>query len=195
MARKRRWVWWLSVPVGVLVFLVLPWRMCVVIGSSMEPFLHTGDVVILDRLENNQIHRGNLVVFRYGGKVSIKKVHAIPGDRVIEAYFPEGPNSSVVLPAEEWRWRRLIKQHDIVQLLHLRVPPGYIYVLGTGPSSVDSRDFGLVPISSVLGVVKYGPQRQARPEYVGPETVSVPPRIQGRCLCPSTPSIRPHKRA
>jgi len=199
MRYKRPWLWGLLVSLGVFVLLLLPWRMCVVIGSSMEPFLRSGDVVILNRLAQNEIHRGSLVVFRRDGQVSIKKVHAIPGDRVTEAYFLDGSTFCVVPPGEEKRWERLERtflhgRNRLVKLLHLQIPPGYFYVLGTGPSSRDSRDFGLVPASSLVGVVTYGPHREVPPADVGPETLSVPPRIQGRCLCSGLPLIEEHKR-
>ncbi|MCC6445355.1 MAG: signal peptidase I [Armatimonadetes bacterium] len=187
MSSKRKWILGLAVPFGALALLLFPWRMCVVIGQSMEPFLRTGDVLVLNRFAKKEIQRGSVVVFKYKGITSIKKVHAVQGDKVAEVYYSDIGQSTLVQPSQEQRWRRLKKlviEDTQAQLIHIRVPKDYIYVVGTGIATCDSRDFGLVPVSDVIGVVKYGPRRSALATSVGPETTNVPPVIEGQPLCP-----------
>jgi len=49
-------------------------RMAVVRGHSMEPLLHTGDLVFLSRKPPAEIRVGDIIVYRWGGSYVIHRV-------------------------------------------------------------------------------------------------------------------------
>jgi signal peptidase I len=124
--------WWLGalVPLAVagwMGWLVARLRIAVVDGPSMAPTLRDRDRVLVLRTRPPNVHRGDVVVVaqrtRSGSRWIVKRVAALPGDPA-----PAG------LPGP-------------------RVPPGMLVLLGDNPQwSVDSRDFGYVPVERVFGV-------------------------------------------
>jgi signal peptidase I len=115
-------------------------------GTSMEPTLHAGDVVLLARRKGHRVRAGQIVVverpvrmeagwyWRPRGRYrqwSVKRVAAAAGDPV-----PGGLLTAVNAPDGT------------------RVPPGKLLLLGDhGAVSVDSRQWGYIPADRVLGVV------------------------------------------
>lgn len=99
-------------------------------GPSMEPTLHSGDVVLVRRTPLARVRPGQLVVFRLGALGSrwfIKRATAVPGE---------------ALPGA------------LAGRLGTVVPPDRLAVLGDNPSaSADSRTFGYVRGGQLLGVV------------------------------------------
>ena len=64
----------------------------------------------------------------------------------------------IIEPARLTRMRRLLPLLPSYRLVRLTVPPGMVYVVGDNTSaSVDSRQFGPVPIAAVLGRVRNAP--------------------------------------
>lgn len=124
----------------------LRWRYAVVTvhGSSMEPELADGDHLLARRCRFHRLRRGQLVLFREPGlpgrhrpawltwasreRWVVKRVAAIPGDPV-----PDSVRSAV--EGAEF------------------VPPRMIVVLGDAVvRSQDSRHWGFIPASAILGV-------------------------------------------
>lgn len=129
-----------SVGLVVLVLVVLRGRLVrvTVRGDSMAPTLRTGERVLVRRTRPAALSRGDLVVFRRPRDPvrswMIKRVLAAPGDPVPRAEVPT-------------LWGR----SDAV------VPVGSLVVVGDNPAvSYDSRQFGYVEASSVLGRVIRG---------------------------------------
>ncbi|MFE3204719.1 signal peptidase I [Embleya sp. NPDC059237] len=125
-----------------------------VTGTSMAPTFADGERLLVDRA--GAVRRGDVIVFRNptaalgagrDPRRLIKRVAALPGDPV---------------PAEV---RDAVRAaNDAV------VPAGSLVVRGDAPRSHDSRHFGYVPASTVLGVVRTGartPWRVARAGLVG----------------------------
>ncbi len=111
-------------------------------GPSMEPTFSSGSRLLVRRVRPDAVRRGAVVVLATpvvhgGATVSVptgrwvvKRVAAVPGD-------PLPPVVAVSMGAPPGS----------------RVPPGRLAVLGDNPRrSVDSRDYGLVPLDGVLGV-------------------------------------------
>ncbi|SDS30138.1 S26 family signal peptidase [Actinoplanes derwentensis] len=102
----------------------------VVDGRSMEPTLSEGDRLLIRRCAPAGVRRGDIVVAReplstLPGRLVVKRAVAVPGD-------PVPP--------------RLGLAGDVV-------PEGALVVLGDNPDqSRDSRDFGYLPASHLLGV-------------------------------------------
>ncbi len=123
---------------------LLRWRYAVVTvyGPSMEPDLADGDRLLCRRCGLRQLRRGQLVIFREPDlgerrrpawltgaardKWIVKRVAALPGDPV--------PNAV----------REAVGGTDTV-------PPRAVVVLGDGPRSSDSRQWGFIPARNVLG--------------------------------------------
>jgi len=149
-----------AVVLGLLLLLVLvPGRLLVaepfrIPTGSMVPTLEPGQHVLADKLAYRlgAPKRGDLVVFHAPrtGEVLLKRVVALPGDKVgIE-------DSALVVdgrrPAEPY-----VKDAGLIDGEYfgpITVPKGSIFVLGDRRSdSVDSREFGPVPESALIGRV------------------------------------------
>lgn len=141
----------LALPPLALSLAAVRWRYSVVTvrGPSMEPELSDGDTLLARRCGIRRVRRGQLVIFREPGlpgsrrpvwltgagqdRWVVKRVAAIPGDAVPDNVRPV-VGGAVVVPS-----RRLV-------------------VLGNALSSADSRHWGFIPASHILGV---GRERRA----------------------------------
>ncbi len=144
-------------------------------STSMEPNILKGDVLFADMRYNcpgckEAVKRGDIAIFVYPNNRTqnyIKRVVALPGDRVRiqghrlwindqpltlqEQQDEAGLLVTEVIDGRQWqvRWtdppQRTAEQE-------LTVPPGRVWVLGDNRSgSRDSRQFGTVPLSDVVG--------------------------------------------
>lgn len=133
--------------------LVAPVRIA---SGSMAPTLLPGDVVLVDRrpLEVDDLERGDLVTFRPptgpdASRTALKRVVALPGDTVatIDAVLHVN-DEAVVEPYVDFRdWEGIFSAR-------VEVPADAVYVLGDHRGdSVDSREFGAVPVEDLGGRV------------------------------------------
>ncbi len=127
-------------------------QVSVVKGHSMEPSLHDGDRLVVNRQSPAvaELVRGDVVILRYPRNPSVdfvKRVVGLPGDRVALRNGQLWVNGSMA----EDRWTciaDLDTTHEVV------VPEGSCFVLGDNrPVSCDSREFGLVPEGMLRGRV------------------------------------------
>lgn len=126
-------------------------------GSSMEPTLHTGEFVIVNKLAyklgNPEI--GDVIVFHFPRDPEqeyIKRIIGLPGDRVVITNgqvtvngFPLREDYIAAAPAYEASWE---------------IPEDNLFVLGDNRNnSSDSHNWGTVPESYVVGraLVVYWP--------------------------------------
>lgn len=127
-------------------------QVSVVKGHSMEPCLHDGDRLVVDRVSYNwgDVTRGDVVVLRYPKNPAVdfvKRVVAVPGDRIEMHGGTLCVNGD---PADDYGCI-----HDGQDLEPQVVPPAHFFVLGDNrPISCDSREFGLVPHSLLKGKVR-----------------------------------------
>jgi signal peptidase I len=142
-----RWWWVAATAAGIgLAAGATRWRYSVVTvhGPSMEPELADGDRLLACRCGIRRLRTGQLVIFREPGLRRrrpawltgagrdlwvVKRVAAIPGDPVPDAVRPAAVGTGVV-------------------------PRGAVVVLGDAPSSRDSRQWGFITASQVLGVAR-----------------------------------------
>ncbi|MFI0959983.1 signal peptidase I [Streptomyces sp. NPDC021080] len=140
-------------------FLVEPVR---VESTSMEPTLSAGDHLLVDdrAYRGAPPRRGDLVVFDESGATLVKRVVAVAGDTVaIEDGVLEVDGRAVEEPAVD------PKTVDGMYYGPARVPDGTVFVLGDNRRhSVDSRQFGPVPVTKVTGrvILRWWP-RPGRP--------------------------------
>lgn len=138
-----------SLMVAVHLFVI---QVSVVKGTSMEPCLHDGDRLVVDRVSYNlaDVSRGDVVILCYPRNPAVdfvKRIVALPGDRVAMQ------DGVLIVNGEKADDYDCIADH---QVLHeTLVPPGQFFVLGDNrPVSCDSRDFGLVDESLLKGRVR-----------------------------------------
>ena len=111
-----------------------------VVGDSMVPTYRSGDRVLVHR--TRRLRRGDVVIAHHqeGGRRRgpsasyvttwlVKRLVALPGDRVPESVIP------AIGGAER------------------HVPDGMAVLLGDHPESADSRNWGFVPLADIAGVV------------------------------------------
>lgn len=193
--RRRSLIWDLvetfliaSVLFVVIRGVILNYR---VDGSSMEPTLHNGEMLLVNRRAYVQIplgkwldalpflqvdrswvwtpfglpKRGDIIVFRPpngGHEPYVKRIIALPGEhveirdgavyinrrRLIEPYLNEPT-----------LWRGMAAKHEII------VEPGHVFVMGDNRNnSSDSRVFGTIPTSAIIGKawITYWPPREVK---------------------------------
>ena len=133
--------------VVVRIFVAEPFR---IPSESMEPTLRPGDQALVDKLDGHHPKRGQLVAFhspRNGGEVLLKRVVAVGGDTV---GLEDG-----VLVVDGRKVREPFVDHEAIDSVYfgpVRVRPGTVFVMGDNrANSEDSREFGAVPTSRIMG--------------------------------------------
>lgn len=129
-------------------------------GTSMEPTLHTGEYVVVNKFSYRfgEPHLGDVIVFHFPGNPGqeyIKRVIGLPGDLVQveqgQVYVNGSPIQEPYIAAQpnyQGSWT---------------VPANSLFVLGDNRNnSSDSHSWGMVPYSYVVGkaVFIYWPLNQ-----------------------------------
>ena len=138
----------------VVVGLGLRWlvaELFLVPSGSMEPTLNAGDHVLVDKLayRSGRPARGDLIVFHRPrtGEIMLKRVVAVAGDQV-------GIEDGVLHVNGRARAEPFVdhRQVDSVYFGPVGVPRGDVFVMGDQRgNSVDSREFGPVPVTRIVG--------------------------------------------
>jgi signal peptidase I len=135
----------------VLVFYVF-YQRGRVLGPSMLPTLHSGDMVLLTK-DYPEPHRGDIVftqVIEEGQPVEIvKRVIGLPGDTV---QIKE--DVAVVNGIPEPSRGQVVRPEFAVSVEEYRIPAGFLYLMGDNRTeSADSRYTGPAPLTGVMGRV------------------------------------------
>ena len=184
-AFKELMSWIVPIAIGLLLALLIKqfaFQFVRVDGPSMQPNLKNNERVVC--LKQAKIHRGSVVVFDANGvdpQVSVKteyvkRVIGLPGDtveakngnlyvngkKVDQSYISKSERSS---GTGTWTLHSISQENSWV--LHngaYKVPKGEYFVLGDHRSvSNDSRYWGFVPKSKIVGVVKVGFWNRTQP--------------------------------
>ena len=184
-AFKELMSWIVPIAIGLLLALLIKqfaFQFVRVDGPSMQPNLQNNERVVC--LKQAKIHRGSVVVFDANGvdpQVSVKteyvkRVIGLPGDtveakngnlyvngkKVDQIYISKSERSS---GTGTWTLHSISQENSWV--LHngdYKVPKGEYFVLGDHRSvSNDSRYWGFVPKSKIVGVVKVGFWNRTQP--------------------------------
>jgi signal peptidase I len=130
---------------------LLPLQIVRVASGSMAPTLDAGDLVVVQRGPGGVQRRDVVVVRDPGtGELLVKRVVAVGGDRIrIEDGGLVIDDEPVCEPSID------PDRIDGVFFRTVTVPAGEVFLLGDDRrDSIDSRDFGTVAESEVLGVVR-----------------------------------------
>jgi signal peptidase I len=142
----------------VMTAVSVPLRPTVVLGHSMAPTLRSGGCYVLytGYYRHHPLKCGDIVVFRHQGETCTKRVYAVPGQHVVLLRYDDGVGNDIVEAWEEESLRQLDRAHHLPDrhLDELVVPPGQCFVVGDNrPVSYDSRTYGCIQISEILGRV------------------------------------------
>ncbi|MCI4348612.1 MAG: signal peptidase I [Thermoplasmata archaeon] len=144
-------------------------RRAIVEDSSMEPEFLPGDRLRFAPPDPNRapLGVGDIVVLSdpdRSGRLLLKEVAATAGSAVSVT------RSGVVVTREPTS----ATKEEAIELV--RVPPGHVYVVSRRPAGArDSRTFGPIPVSLVLGRVWYRYAPNARRGPVGARPPEGPP--------------------
>jgi len=133
----------------IKVFVFSPVR---VTGPSMEPTLLMGDIMILNKLSYRfqDINRFDIVVVRVENELLIKRVIGLPGEEI------SFHGDRLLVNNEEVKEPFDTSFTDDFDILHAmgrrQIPENNFLVLGDNRmDSLDSRSFGFIPKSRILG--------------------------------------------
>ncbi len=163
--RARPWVL-LLVAVAVVSVLVRTFvvQTFYIPSGSMEPTLWPGQGIVVDKLaaEFGTIHTGDVIVFRASAAVAqdcaeatadlVKRVIGLPG----QTLYSEGNTIYVDYRplTQDWPHAEPLEPAIGAPQSPIVVPPGQYFVMGDNqPTSCDSRYWGFVPRSAIIGKV------------------------------------------
>ena len=138
---------------------------------SMEPTIHHGDRILVQKISPEDVGRGDLVVYRAPeGRMWIKRIVGLPGEeisveagvvridgRAIDAEAIETDERGDGTYRESYEGRSYhVRRGGGAEVDPVRIPDGHVYVLGDNrPSSSDSRQHGPVALGDIVGIARY----------------------------------------
>jgi signal peptidase I len=157
-----------SIFIAIFLYVGFPTQ---VKGASMEPTLHTGERIISSKISYklHKIQRGDIIVFQSPTNPNIdyvKRVIGLSKDVIMikngNIYVNNVLIDEKYISAKTNLWEGGFIKEGTMYI----VPEKELFVMGDNrPRSSDSREFGPVPISSIVGKVVY---RHFPPNKVGP---------------------------
>lgn len=131
--------------VAVLLFRTYIATPVIVNGPSMQETLHTNDVLILRR--TNKINRYDIVVANHNGDKLIKRVMAVPGDKI------KCVSGTIYVNNEEVSNYGYGTSFDFPQVI--LGDDEYFLIGDNREDSLDSRYFGSVKKSDINGIADF----------------------------------------
>lgn len=127
------------------------------VGPSMNPTLESGDAFLLNKFiyKISEVKRGDIIVFNYDDtKYLVKRVIGLPGEKVEYRnnilYINDKPFVEDFLSDDTIT--NDFTMEDIKNTLDSKIPEEMYLVLGDNRTdSMDSRDFGLIKESDIIG--------------------------------------------
>lgn len=158
--KKELRSWIICIVSAILIALFLRtfvFEMVVVQGESMEPGLHTGNIIFTEKVSMHlrEFEYGEIVVVKYANvddRNYVKRVVGLPGD-VLEIH-----DGTLYRNGEAVREDYLLESVIKSDLEPTVVPEDHIFVMGDNRNdSMDSRSVyvGAIPDDDVMGVGKF----------------------------------------
>lgn len=149
----RRMTAWTGCVIG-LAGVASMFQPTMVVGHSMEPTLHSGKLIWIDRAyyRTHEPQRGEVVVFKHLGQTYVKRIYRTGG----ESYFTLSAGTRSFTPIREGREKEVearFGHHPLgLRVRKIAVPEDHVFVLGDNYyDSVDSRELGPISVDSILG--------------------------------------------
>lgn len=138
-----------AVIIVLLFFFCWPMRL---MGSSMEPTMGDGELVLMNRFAamRGDYEKGDIVMFHYfdadGDKTVVKRIIATEGDKI--RIVEDGVEVNGELIEEDYA------EGKTDGLVDMTVPANTVFVLGDNrQTSFDSRNMGAIPCEDLKGKV------------------------------------------
>ncbi len=138
-----------AIIIVVLFFFCWPMRL---MGSSMEPTMGDGELVLMNRFAamRGDYEKGDIVMFHYfdaeGDKTVVKRIIATEGDKI--RIVADGVEVNGELMEEAYA------EGETEGLVDMTVPADTVFVLGDNrQTSFDSRNMGAIPCEDLKGKV------------------------------------------
>jgi signal peptidase I len=139
-------------------------------GVSMDYTFASGDYIFTSKVtyKFRKPERGDVVVLHSPKNYDIeyiKRIIGLPGDTITitdqEVYVNDRLLEEPYIAAKSVLWENGFTKNGVP----FKVPEGYVYIMGDNrPRSSDSREFGPIPIDSIIGQVFY---RYLPPQHAG----------------------------
>jgi len=130
-------------------------------GASMEPTFRSGEYILTSKItfKFRSPKYGDIVVFKSPRNPDIdyiKRIIALPGDTVLikdgNVIINNTQIKETYISAQTNLWEGGFVKNGVPFV----VPENYVFVMGDNrPRSSDSREFGPIPVESIIGQVFY----------------------------------------
>ncbi|RDW19922.1 signal peptidase I [Oceanobacillus chungangensis] len=166
---KKNKIWKITLVLLVVVFTVISLRPIlfasyIVDGKSMEPTLHDGNLLMVNKVIYNlaEADRFDVIVFHANKREDyVKRVIGLPGDQIeykndklyINGKYME--EEFLKFHAKASNTRPFTENFTLEEITgETTVPDGQLFVMGDNrQDSLDSRSFGFVSIEQLVGKV------------------------------------------
>jgi signal peptidase I len=145
-----------SLFIVLYLFIISPHQ---VKGASMENTFQSGDYILTSKIayKFEKPRRGDVIVFKSPKNPDIdyiKRIIGLPGDQIMindgEVYINNTLLQENYITAKTTLFEGGFMQNGVP----VTVPEGYLFVMGDNrPRSSDSREFGFIPLTDVIGKV------------------------------------------
>lgn len=150
-------LWFIIVIIIVLVANIYIVSFQQVVGPSMQNNLHSGDIVVLNKIiyKFRDIKRCDVVSFEYDSKNLVKRIIGLPGEYI--EYKDNYLYINGVKYTEDYLDKDTVTKDFKLEDLegnYTKIPDNMYLVLGDNRTdSMDSRDFGLIDKKMIKGKI------------------------------------------
>lgn len=129
-------------------------------GASMEHTFHNGEYILTSKIayKLGSPKKGDVIVFKSPRNPDIdyiKRIIGVPGDMIVIRGTQVFVND-VLLNEPYIADKTTIIGGFMQEAVPEKVPPDHLFVMGDNrPNSSDSRDFGFIPMTDIIGKVFY----------------------------------------
>lgn len=140
-------------PYVIIILVVILIRLFIITpvtvdGPSMNETLHQGDVLIINKINKENPKRDQIVVFRKGNDKLIKRVIALPGEKI------KCVSGTIYINNEEYN--DSYGYGTTTDFMEVKLGDGQYFVLGDNrQNSADSRLFGPVSKEKIEGTALF----------------------------------------